>query len=652
MVIEWVGLPICLFSPIVTLSIPLRYGCLPNYLTYTYADPDRLSSLFAEGWGFQLLLQSLPDSVLVIQPDGIVAYASVNADVVFGFSPHDLVGRPFHSLVLEEDRSVFPPPPFRGLVGSWDFRVERGDPERWLNATFHTPALDTEGSDLYSVMGDAVIMLVRDLNSTDVNVRDRADLYRRTIDAMDSLIVVTNPLAEDNPIVLANEEFLKFTEYTRGEVVGHNCRLLQARPDGTRDDDQEPLHDLARAIAEGEYASVLLRNYKKGGDLFYNELYITPIRQPDGRVVNFVGVLNDVTDRVQAESEAKTRERLLHRAVEGSSSGIFITGVGGSEGSIIYANPAFATITGHATEDALGSTPWFWWGDGSDQARRDHFFDTVFVGHESHVIAKCERKNGEPYWAEIYASPVEFEGGADRGIVGVITDVTSRVEAERAERRYSEELQALSARLVKIQEAERTEISRELHDEIGQSLTSLALSLEAAMEMPKRAPAILSTARSTVQDLQECVRSLSLDLRPSMLDDLGLAPALTWLFERVEERMNLTVHAKVDPSLPPLPPDAATAAYRIVQESLTNVAKHAGVDEATVRVRAEEGGLALDVTDTGQGMETDTTQNGKSGLLGMAERARRLGGSLTVTSERGSGTTVSAHIPWAQPSAE
>lgn len=617
----------------------------------TYADTGRLSSLFTEGWGLRLLLESLPDAILVIQPDGAIAYASVNAGLVFDTKPEDLIGRPFLSLVAEDDRSVFPPLPLEESVGPWDFRREGGDPEHWLNASCYNPSRDTDRVDLHSVMGDAVIMLVRDLNGTDANVRDRVDLYRRTIDATDSLILITNPLAEDNPIVLANEEFLRFTGYSREEVVGQNCRFLQIRSDGTRDDAQAPLRDLARAIESGEYASVLIRNYKKSGDLFYNELYLTPIRRSDGCVVNYVGVLNDVTARVQAESEAATRERLLYQAVEASSSGIFITGSEDTEYSIVYANSAFANITGHAVEGAIGSPPWFWCGDGPDQTQRARVFDSVFAGRESHVITKCEHKDGNAYWAEIYASPVQSEGRKDHGIVGVITDVTSRIEAEQAERRYSEELQALSARLVKVQEDERMELSRELHDEIGQALTSLLLLLDAAVQMPERAEAILRSARDTVRDLQESVRNLSLDLRPAMLNDLGLAPSLTWLFERVEERMNLTVHAEVSQPLPPLPPDIATAAYRIVQEALTNVAKHAGVDEATVQVSVEDGHLDLMVTDEGRGMEPDRAQNKGSGLWGMAERARCLGGSLTVTSKKGSGTFVFAHIPLVRPTA-
>src|SRR5690606_23338398 len=157
-------------------------------------------------------------------------------------------------------------------------------------------------------------------------------------------------------------------------------------------------------------------------------------------------------------------------------------------------------------------------------------------------------------------------------------------DAEGIERAYAAQLRALSHRLVEVQEQERRALALELHDEIGQVLTALKLPLDAAGRAPAQAGALLGDARATVQPPQSQVRNLSLDLRPSMLDDLGLVPALVWLFERAERRMGLAVRFERPEHLPELPADVATTAYRIAQEALTNVARHAGVTEADVRL--------------------------------------------------------------------
>ncbi len=123
--------------------------------------------------------------------------------------------------------------------------------------------------------------------------------------------MVADARAEDNPLVLVNRHFLDATGYGRDEVIGRNCRFLQTRPDGTRDDDQDGVRELARAAAAGEATHVLLRNYTKAGDLFYNELFVTPVHDTDGQVSHFVGVQNDVTGRVLAERDALSQAALL-----------------------------------------------------------------------------------------------------------------------------------------------------------------------------------------------------------------------------------------------------------------------------------------------------------------------------------------------------
>jgi len=211
-----------------------------------------------------------------------------------------------------------------------------------------------------------------------------------------------------------------------------------------------------------------------------------------------------------------------------------------------------------------------------------------------------------------------------------------------------ERLQRLSRRLVELQESERRSIARELHDQIGQLLTGLKLLLEmSASVRPEKLTPPLSEAQALVNELIVRVREMSLNLRPSMLDDLGLLPALLWHFERYTTQTNVRVnfqHSGLDRRFSP---EIETAAYRIVQEALSNVARHARTPEVTVRIHVGSEAVDVQVEDKGVGFDPGAVlaADASIGLAGMRERAQLLGGHLTVESAPGAGTTVKAELP-------
>ena len=208
-------------------------------------------------------------------------------------------------------------------------------------------------------------------------------------------------------------------------------------------------------------------------------------------------------------------------------------------------------------------------------------------------------------------------------------------------------LQGLSGRLMEVQEAERRHLARELHDEIGQLLTGLRLTLDVP-EPPSPALAErLGQAQALVQELLERIRALSLDLRPSILDDLGLLPALLDNIERYMSQTKIRVlleHSGLDRRFDP---ETETGVYRIVQEALTNVARHGHVDEVTVRLWATDDVLGVQVEDHGAGFDPDAVLGaGRSGgLAGLRERAALLNGHLTVETHPGRGVRLTAEVP-------
>jgi GAF domain-containing protein len=208
-------------------------------------------------------------------------------------------------------------------------------------------------------------------------------------------------------------------------------------------------------------------------------------------------------------------------------------------------------------------------------------------------------------------------------------------------------LQGLSGRLMEVQEAERRHLARELHDEIGQLLTGLRLTLDVPEPPSPVLRERLGQAQDLVQELLERVRALSLDLRPSILDDLGVLPALLGHIERYTSQTKIRVHFEHSGLDRRFAPGTETGVYRIVQEALTNVARHGGVDEVTVRLWATDDVLGVQVEDHGAGFDPDTVLGaGRSGgLAGLRERAALLNGHLTVETQPGHGVRLTAEVP-------
>jgi PAS domain S-box-containing protein len=215
-----------------------------------------------------------------------------------------------------------------------------------------------------------------------------------------------------------------------------------------------------------------------------------------------------------------------------------------------------------------------------------------------------------------------------------------------------ERLQTLSRRLMEVQEVERRHIARELHDEIGQALTVMKINLQAVqrlLDTPALAPYLEESIRTVDRTLQQ-VRNLSLDLRPSLLDDLGLVPALRWYVDRQAQQAEFSAQFAADPLEKRLPPDLEIVCFRIVQEALTNVTRHAQARQVGVELRQRGDELQLVVRDDGVGFDVQTTLNraahgASMGLLGMEERALPLGGQVEIKSAPGRGTEIRARFP-------
>jgi signal transduction histidine kinase len=220
--------------------------------------------------------------------------------------------------------------------------------------------------------------------------------------------------------------------------------------------------------------------------------------------------------------------------------------------------------------------------------------------------------------------------------------------AVRRERNLAEErTRALSSRLLNVQEEERRNIARELHDEIGQSLTGLKMLVtQASRSRSGNVNTILNETQDLLTELIRQVREMSLKLRPSMLDDLGLLPTLLWHFDRYTKQTNVQVSFEHSGLENNLEPDVKTAVYRIIQEALTNVARYSGMSEVSVQILADDGLMHLKIEDQGRGFDmAEIVSKASTGIGGMQERVQLLGGTFVIKTRPGEGTFLDIHIP-------
>ncbi len=315
-----------------------------------------------------------------------------------------------------------------------------------------------------------------------------------------------------------------------------------------------------------------------------------------------------------------------------------------------YVSPQIETILGFSQEEWLNDpVRWYQQIHPEDKGRWSVEAAQLFLsGQPLKSLYRVLARDGRVVWFHCEAKMVRSEDGRPWFIHGVAFDISELKRAEAAVREYAERLKLLSRRLMEVQELERRNIALELHDEIGQLLTGLKLTLEISTRLPGgEVGASLDQARQLVNELMARVRSLSLDLRPAMLDDFGLLPTILWHIEHYTAQTQVQVnfrHSGLEEKR--FAPDVETAAYRVVQEALTNVARHAEVHEATVRIWTHQQTLLIQVEDHGKGFDVESVlaASYSSGLAGMRERAIVLGGQLTVESHVGNGTRLLAEL--------
>lgn len=383
--------------------------------------------------------------------------------------------------------------------------------------------------------------------------------------------------------------------------------------------------------------------YRKDGSTIWISESVRAVRDGGGTILYYEGTIEDITERRRAEEERKR----LAAMIESSNDAIMSL----TEGRVSFWNPAAEKLFGYSSEEILGKSvnilvPSHLLGEVERNVER------ILRGEQiQDYETERVRKDGSIVPVSLTVSPLKDAHGKIVGPFAIIRDITERKRAEEELQRTLGELRTLSRRLEVVREDERTRIARELHDELGVRLTCLKMDLSRLRPSMNEAsrPKLEETVLSMIEQVDTtiaAVQGLVAELRPGVLDDLGLVAAIEWQCLDFERRSG--IRCLVDSSEEDIPMDSAraTAAFRICQEALTNVVRHARAKEIRVHLDKLDRELLLEIHDDGQGILPEKVTDARSlGLLGMRERAGAVGGALRIVGLPGHGTTVTLRLP-------
>ena len=404
----------------------------------------------------------------------------------------------------------------------------------------------------------------------------------------------------------------------------------------------------------GEVREVELQLERKDGRTIDVSVNVSAVRDRTGRVVGSRSILRDITKRKQAEAALRaSRERYENLYADAPD---MFASVEVATERIVQCNRTLTRAAGYARDALLGRPvrelhhPTCW----RDFARAIE--DLRATGRVRDIELQLQRKDGGAIEVSLSAAAVRDE---QDNLYYRCTwrDITERrraqVAIQRKQReleRSQQELEALAARLLTVQEDERRRISRELHDDVNQRLALLTFEIETLeRDLPRSRPATvarLRELRERVVTLSDDVHSLAYQFHPAILDDLGLTAALESLTDDFTRREGIEIDV-AQSVREKIAPEVAYCFYRVAQEALRNVARHARAERVTLRLEQGDDGISLVISDTGVGFELEVSDKRRRGLgvVGMQERVRLVNGRFSVTSRVGEGTRVQAWVP-------
>lgn len=633
------------------------------------------------------------DATILLDNDWRIRYANMGVAQAFGYATGELEGQLLAILFPPQLATVYCSRIRECAMIAADGRPSLIQVQRELTGRRKDGSeFPLEGSILKLTMDPQAMFAVI---LRDVSERKRVEAEYHAADARMRLLIESVQdyaifmLDPDGYVTSWNIGAEHIKGYRADEIIGRHFSCFYLPEDVGR---RRPEQVLQRALADGRYADEGWR-VRKDGSRFWAAVVMTAVYDESGRLLGFAKVTRDMSGRKQVEEELQRHIAHLNTLYEISRAILAAQSPAAIAGATIermrrlvayqHASVAWFDID-HDIAVILASA-----GEGADtlapglRLPLDAFgeidvyntgvplmiADIAALAEPSSVLLTLQAAGlhtfaGVPLMAQnqligsltVAATLPGALTAADLEIVRQVADqLAVAIQSARLFeqiRAAQERLQSLSRRLMEIQEAERRAIAAELHDEIGPVLTLVKMDLQSMQRLPEAAglATYLSESIGMVERSLQQVRNLSLDLRPALLDDLGLIAALRWYVDRLKSRAAFTIRFVHDPLETRLPPLLETACFRVVQEALTNVVRHAQAHHVLVELRRSSTALELTVRDDGIGFDVHAAHeragHGASvGLLSMQERAQIAGGRLYIESVPGHGTEIRMWFP-------
>jgi PAS domain S-box-containing protein len=577
---------------------------------------------------YRELFENAKDATYVHDLNG--RYVSVNraAEKLSGHTRDEIIGRRFSDFIPLEEVGAVSEHLCQKLL-------EEGE------TTYETEVIASDGRRVPVKVSSHVIYengkaIGVQGTARDITERRRAEErlreYERVVEGLEEMIVVVD---RDYRYLLANRAYLKYRGRNREQVLG---RLV---PDVVGKDLFEAvIKEKLEQTFQGQVVSYELKT--TNSELGERDLLVSysPIEGPAG-IDRAACVMQDITERKRAEEALRQSEERFSKAFHSSPASLSIALL--EDGRLLEVNAAFLRMTGYNREEVIGRSTLeigLWANPDYRLILTEKLRDG---GAVDNLAFKFRKKSGELRDGLLSGELIEL--GAEPCVLGIAMDTTERIQAEEA-------LQSYPRRLLEAQETERQSIARELHDQIGQVLTAIRINLQTVWDTceTSESRALIDEGVAIVDEALEQVRDLSFELRPSLLDDLGLVAALRWYSDRFARRTGIRSANAIDlPESTRLRLELETACFRIVQEALTNVVRHARARNVAITLRSLKNEICLSIKDDGRGFDAHSQRLSQFtthlGLRGMRERALALGGRLEIKSSPSRGTEISAHFP-------
>jgi len=593
---------------------------------------------------FRLLVSSVTDyAIYLLDGAGRVASWNAGAERIKGYRADEIVGRSFSQFYSPEDRAQGVPERAldrarrEGRFEGEGWRLRKDGSRFWAMVV-----IDTVRNDAGEVIGFAKI--TRDISERremEQRLRESEERMRAFTTHSPALMCMKD---RDGRYRFANDRFLERYNLRPEQVLGRTDAELfprrQALAAAAHDAEVlargEPLQYEERAsMADGQRVSLVSK---------------FPVFDATGAVTAIGVVASDITDRRVTEQALREQRTLLAEAQK-------IAGLGSWEwdpdsGRVSWSEELYR-IFGVTAQDVPPSF--------ENYLERLHPEDRQQSGsmvaralidnRPFSMLERVVRPGGELRYVRSQGDVVRNERGKPIKVLVACFDITEQRHSESALRQAAQDLHGLTRRLVQAEEAERRRLARELHDRVGQSLSALNINLDIisrdSQALPPALRQRLEDSLGLVDGTLQSIESVMADLRPPLLDEYGLAAALGWHSEEWTRRtgVQVTVTDRTPDAAKGARPEAAVALFRIAQEALNNVLKHAQAKSVRIDVSATDEELVLDVHDDGRGFDPRAARRGRWGMTTMRERAEAAGGQLHVDATPGQGTRIHARVP-------